>query len=171
MSRVEMLKGLFSDSYSLFEGIVADLTLNELTRTYPDAKVDSIAAIFAHTATAEDWMVQELIKATPHLFVQGEWVGKVGSAPVDGFLPKEWVATLTEDQWAAMKAYAAEVRAATEDTLNTISEAELDRSLTLYGQERTVGYVLANYALFHLVEHAGEMAALKGMLGKQGLPY
>lgn len=78
--------------------------------------------------------------------------------------------SLTDSQWDATKAYALQVRASTRESLDTMTEADLDRRVQLFGSERSVSDAFAIFGLFHFVEHLGEMADLKGMLGKKGLP-
>lgn len=170
MSRIQLIKDLFGKTYPVFDGIVADLTLDEVKLTYPGTRLNTIAQTYAHTVIAEDLFIQERINGGVCLYDSGDWSMKVGEALEDDFFSAGWSANLTEEQWSALKEYARHIRAATEKALDTITEAELDRPVTMHGTERTVGYVLSSYAHFHLLEHTGEMAVLKGLLGKQGLP-
>jgi uncharacterized damage-inducible protein DinB len=71
---------------------------------------------------------------------------------------------------APVLAYAAAVRDATHECLARLTEDELDRRVSFFGRESSVAEVLARFVT-HTGCHAGEIAAVKGMQGLQGLPF
>lgn len=171
MAAIEMIRSLFEETYPLFNGVVDDLTLAELKQTTPGSTVGSIMFVFAHTAIAEDGIVQELGRSGTELFTRGGWDVKLGIRADKGFFREEDLASLDEDGWKTLRAYAEAVQAETTAFIATLTDADLAREMEIWGSPRTLGYLMANYAYFHLLEHTGEMAALKGTMGKKGMPY
>jgi hypothetical protein len=73
---------------------------------------------------------------------------------------------------AVMTELAQAVYVATDIYLNSITDADLDKQIPWHsGQTHTAGWVLADVVHAHLGTHAGEIAALKGVMGLQGLPW
>lgn len=66
--------------------------------------------------------------------------------------------------------YAAAVHSATHDYLARLTEDELDRRVDFFGRENSVADVLTGF-VSHTACHAGEIAAVKGAQGLQGLPF
>ena len=62
------------------------------------------------------------------------------------------------------------VRGATDTNLAGLSAEELDRKVTFIGAESPVAEVLVMLAV-HSAGHAGEIAALRGARGVEGLPF
>jgi hypothetical protein len=77
-----------------------------------------------------------------------------------------------ERSWrrAPVLAYAEAVCEATNGYLARLTDDELDRRVSFFGRESSVGDVLARFVA-HTASHAGEIAAVKGMQGLQGLPF
>ncbi len=72
----------------------------------------------------------------------------------------------------AFREYARAVYAATDAYVGGLSEAALERKVdTGFIGEQTVAFVLTNIAAWHVAEHGGEIAALKGVQGLKGLPF
>jgi len=171
MSTVATVKQLFEETYPLVDFVVDDLTLAELKKVHDGATIMSILAIYTHIALAEDWMVQDLVKGGQQLWQSSGWATKIGLEEKNGFISEEQAQSVTEAQWAEIKAYTAAVRASTMAYLDSATDADLAQPKELYGKPRTIGYVIANYAFFHILQHQGELAALKGVMGKKGMPY
>ena len=66
-------------------------------------------------------------------------------------------------------AYQVAVWAATDAFVAGLTPAELDRKVKFAGGERSVADML-HLACAQALGHAGEIAALKGVLGAKGLP-
>ena len=67
-------------------------------------------------------------------------------------------------------AYAEAVCGATNDYLASLTEEDLDRRVSFFGQDSTVAGVLARLVT-HMSGHVGEIAAVKAMQGVMGLPF
>jgi hypothetical protein len=139
-----------------------------MMRVLPGSTVGSPASIYAHAVSSEDWAVQNILLQKPQIFETNGWQQKL-NVPVkpDG---QDWNAW----PWngALFAQYVAEVRANTDAYLASLSEADLDRKIDWFGRRmETVAWVLSDTIFMHQPEHAGEIAALRGVMGQQGLPY
>ena len=53
-----------------------------------------------------------------------------------------------------------------------LTPADLERKVdTGFIGEQTIAFVLGNIGVWHVAEHNGEIAALKGAQGLKGLPF
>lgn len=66
--------------------------------------------------------------------------------------------------------YQATVRIATGRYLNQLTAEKLISTVEFHGQGVAVAQILPSLVI-HLVGHAGEIAALKGVQGVKGLPF
>lgn len=156
--------------HGMLERILDGCGADVLQRT--QGAVRSIAAIYAHAVIWEDTVVHTKLQGAPSIFESGMWGERVGvSSP--GFPP-----VLTE-AWAAsidlikpvFDDYARAVYAATDAYLATIGDDELAKTTFGPGGEMPIARFLAMNLSTHFIEHAGEIAAIKGAQGMQGLPY
>jgi hypothetical protein len=141
----------------------------------PGAKVSSIAAIYAHAVISEDIIVHAMLPSTPGtpIYLSGGWQEKTGIA-FPGIPPMqtdEWARGVRLDL-AKFADYAKAVYAATDAYLASLTEANIaeKRDGGPFG-EATLGLLVANLLGTHYTTHAGEIAALKGVHGLQGLPF
>jgi uncharacterized damage-inducible protein DinB len=171
MGLVATVKSLFEETYPLVDFVVDDLSLEELKKINDGSTIMSLAAIYTHVSLAEDGIVQDSAAGGTTLWERGGWAAKTGLTSERGFITEEQAQAMTAATWDLVKQYTAEVRAETLAYIDGLSEADLDREVQLYGNTRNVAYVLSNYAFFHILQHQGEMAALKGVMGKKGMPY
>jgi hypothetical protein len=72
----------------------------------------------------------------------------------------------------SFREYAKAVYAATDAYVAGLGPADLERKVdTGFVGEQTVGFVVGNILVWHVAEHNGEIAALKGAQGLKGLPF
>ena len=144
----------------------------EIFNARPPGKITSIASIYAHMVLSEDWLVQELAQGKAKLYDSGGWAAKTGGPAIESAeLAPGWADTLVLDL-ARFKPYAEATYAATEAFLQDASEAALARVVdSPLGDKIPAFDLIANLGVFHAAEHTGEMAALKGVMGEQGLPF
>jgi DinB family protein len=136
-----------------------------------DAKVGSIASIYAHAVFAEDGIVNGMFQAKPLLFAEGGWAAKTGITPPNGPMQTpEWAAGVDMDL-AKFQDYAKAVFAQTDAYLAALSDAEMERKIQGPVGETTIGWFLVNILGTHFPQHTGEIAALKGVQGLKGLPF
>ena len=167
MNGVQSQKETLALVHDYLEGAFSGCEGETLTRTFPGATIGSIGSIYLHALASEDWAIQELCQGKPKLVDSGDWFPRLGMTPAKD---PDW-STANMDL-AAMKELAQAVYAATDDYLNSITDADLDKEIPWHsGQTHTAGWVLADVVHAHLGTHAGEIAALKGVMGLQGLPW
>lgn len=140
-----------------------DNTPQELVNRKLGETSNTIAAAFAHAIAGEDYFVQTAILGKPRMW-ESVWQAKLGIA---GQMGRDWSTAIPD--LAAFREYAAAVMAAAEAYAETVTPAELDRQVTLFGNQRSVSRVLATL-VGHGCCHAGEIATLKGAMGVKGLP-
>ncbi len=160
-------------SHDTIEQAVADLPPEDLHRRIPGATIDSIAAVYAHAVVSEDWLISRFVRRRPPLFERDGWAERVGLRPWSEHGPSEdWSAAVPTCDFAALREYARRVYAASDDVLGSLSAADLDRPV-VFGPlgEMPLGAFLASIVAAHTSHHGGEICALKGVLGYQGLPY
>ena len=142
-----------------------------LHKTLPQATVTSIASIYAHAIFSEDFITQGMLKGTAPIYKTDGWEAKTGVAmPATPGMNPEWAATVKMDL-PAFREYAKAVHAATNAYLDSVSDADLQTKLQTPIGEQTKEWVVANLLGTHLPQHAGEIAALKGVQGLKGLPF
>jgi hypothetical protein len=72
----------------------------------------------------------------------------------------------------AFREYAKAVYRATDACIATLSDADLERKIqTGFMGERTIAFIVSNVLAWHVAEHNGEIAALKGVQGLTGVPF
>ena len=72
----------------------------------------------------------------------------------------------------SFREYAKAVYAATDAYVAGLPDAALARKIdTGFIGEQTVAFILSNIVAWHVAEHGGEIAALKGVQGLKGLPF
>jgi hypothetical protein len=172
VNAVTVLREQLTQGHAMMEQAVADLSRDELHRRMYGATIQSIAAIYAHTVTGEDMLVNGTLRGRTPLFESGGWSERLGFGPGDGMLSDAWAATVRIDDLAALREYARQVYASSDDYLGSLADAELDRTFdTGWMGETTVGSFLATIIVWHVVQHGGEICALKGCMGGTGLPW
>ena len=136
-----------------------------------DAKIGSLAAIYAHVVFGEDGIVNGMFQGKPLLFQEQGFDKKTGVAHPGGpFQNEDWANSVKMDL-ASFQEYAAAVFAQTDAYLAGLSDAEMDRKIPGPVGETTVGWMVVNILATHFPQHLGEIAALKGVHGLKGLPF
>ena len=167
MNGVESQKETLSLVHEYLEGAFSGCQGETLTRTFPGATIGSIGSIYLHAIASEDWAVQELILGKLKLVDSGGWLARLGMEPSKD---PDWSKANMDP--AVIKELSQTVYAATDAYLNSITDADLDKQIDWFGRgTHSAGWVLADVIHAHLGTHAGEIAALKGIMGLQGLPW
>ncbi len=136
----------------------------------PPCEAISIKAALIHLLVGEDFFVQGLIQGRPLLWDTGGWAAKTGVkiAPGGGVGWDE--IRDTPVSLASVLPYQQAVQTATDAYVAALTPEELDRQIDLFGSQQPVAQALA-VVIAHTAEHAGDIAAVKGMQGIKGLPY
>jgi hypothetical protein len=170
MEARDYLQRQFSEVRRLAGAPMQELT-EECVNWEPPGTANVVSAILLHQAGTEDAIVQQALRGEPRIWDRDDWAEKTGVALVPGRrggwqeLKGQTVAL------APIQAYAAAVHAATDAYLAALTDAELSREVPWpFGGTRTVADMLA-LLVVHTVFHAGEVSALKGVQGVQGIPF
>jgi len=149
--------------------VMKDMTA-ELFNGATPGRANAISATFIHLLHSEDFMIQEIILGKPHVWDSGHWSEKTGLQKPPG-IGEDW-SEYKHKQVAIQPCfdYQAAVWSATDACLVSLTPEGLDRKVQFAGGERAVADMLL-LAASQAQGHAGEIAALKGVLGAKGLPF
>lgn len=172
MTPQSLLKQQLAGYHDLLEQTIADCPPDALHKTLPGATIANIASIYGHTVFSEDAMIQGMLQQKPPVFQSQGWAGRTGVAmPPTPELTSEWARGVRMNL-SSFREYAKAVYAATDAYVSGLSDAALERKVdTGFVGEQTVAFILSNIAGWHVAEHGGEIAALKGVQGLKGLPF
>lgn len=166
-----MLIGSMEMANQSIDFTIADLTLDELHHQVPDAKLGTPASIYLHTAWVDDMVVNHLLKGGVPIYDSEGWGEKMPEAPVHrGPSTFEWAWGVNVPDVQTLLAYAAAVRPTVTSYISGLSDADFDRVVQLFGRDMPVSAVLT-MLLWNTSNHTGEIAALRGIAGKTGLPF
>ncbi|MFN0145247.1 MAG: DinB family protein [Dehalococcoidia bacterium] len=153
---------------------VLGMTMADVTQATADksaGNLQSIGAIYAHAVADLDFMTHAMVQGKPLVLAQDGWAAKTGiPVPTSGLMTPEWLAGLKVDIAAAQE-YAKAVIAAADSALANLGDDVLNKEMDgPFGKTTGMG-ILSGLAIYHISEHTGEIAALKGVLGGKGLPF
>lgn len=170
MDNPTIFKKLFAAETEFAEAVLTGLTEDQLNWASSET-MNPIGVTLLHLVGGDDFFIQTTILQQPTTWNTGGWAAKIGLAECPGGFPESWViARNTHLPLAAVLACYRASTAATKQYLEQLTEAEIDRPVTMFGQPSTVGDMLI-MILNHALCHLGEVAALKGVQGCKGLPY
>ena len=169
MNVIEYIRGEMTSVRRTVDRIMKDMTA-EVFNWAPPGTANTISATFIHLMNVEDNFIQKIIQGKPSVWESSAWSEKTGVQKTP---------SIGED-WSEFKHrkisiqplldYKDAVWAATDAYLATLTAEELDRKVKFAGGDRTVGEML-RLSVSQSHSHAGEIAALKGLQGIQGLPF
>jgi hypothetical protein len=169
MNAVQFVNGQFAAMRRVSDGVTGDLT-DDLLNWMPPGSANPIAATLIHSLYTEDSFIQKTMLGKSSIWDTGGWSEKIGLTVLPGRGACWEEVRVGRYSIEAIRAYQEAVRAGTNAYVEVLTAAELDRQVTLHGNQRSVGDVLA-LLLIHTAHHAGEVAALKGIQGAKGLPF
>ncbi len=153
--------------HGTLEAAIRDCPSEALAQKLPGSTINSIGAIYAHTIFGEDGLLNGLVRGGTPVYFAGDWAPKVGLDMPRGTMEPDWTVSLDIDLF---RQYAAAVYQATDEYLATVTEAELDRIVDPgFAPPMPVRSFIANLLAWHLATHQGEISALKGVQGLNGL--
>jgi hypothetical protein len=153
--------------HDTLEAAVADCSPDMLASRLPGATINSVGAIYAHTIFGEDGILNGLMRRqTPVYYAKG-WNEKVGIDMPQGTMEPDWTVSL---DLGLFRKYAADVYKATDEYISSATDEELDRVVELgFAPAMPVRAAFANILVWHVATHQGEISALKGVQGVNGL--
>ncbi len=175
MDTLTSLRGQLGQAHEIIEQAVAGLTPEQLHHRGEGSTIQSIGGIYAHMVTSEDYLLNVMVREQPtFVFESGGWLEKTGFNPgSDGRLSEKTSAAAREANFGALREYAQAVYAETDAWLATLSEADLERPIHVawLGADMPLGQFLGTVIVWHAIHHGGEICALIGVQGGQGLAF
>ena len=156
-------------THQYLEGAIDGCDPDTLSRTFPGATIGSIGSIYAHAVYNEDVAFQKMIQGKEPIFITGGWAERTGLGLSDAQAGPQW--TNPKLDLAPVQEYARVVYDASNQYLQSVTDADLERPIDFFGRKETAAWVIGDMVLVHLSEHSGEIAALKGVMGQKGLPW
>lgn len=172
MNGIEVLRNQIKASHDIVEGTAVDLT-DEMCHHLPGGMAHPIGSTYVHIATAEDFIINMMVRGQQPLLM-GDWAGKTGASepppdPTGDVLG--WHNRVKVDLNQARE-YAQAVYKNTDEYLSTLSDSDLDREIEVPGfGKNALAYYIGIGALIHPANHVGEISALKGIQGAKGYPF
>jgi len=162
-----MLREQMQALHGTLEAAIGDCPAEVVANKLPGAKINSIGAIYAHTVMGEDGLLNGLVRGgTPVYYARG-WAEKVGLGMPRGTMEPDWK---VDYDLELFREYARDVYKTTYDYLETVSDDELDRVIESgFAPPMPVRSFIADLLAWHVATHQGEISALKGVQGLEGL--
>jgi hypothetical protein len=161
------LKEQMQALHGTLEAAVGDCPTGSVAQKLPGATINSIGAIYAHTIFGEDGLLNGLIRGRKPVYFSGGWAERIGLEMPQGGMEPDWKVSLDMDLF---RAYAREVYTATYDYLDTVSEEEFEKTVDAgFAPPMPARSFVANILAWHVATHQGEISALKGVQGLEGL--
>ena len=172
LDAVTILRAQLKQAHDMVEFAMNDLSSEHLHHMGEGSTIQSIATIYVHVVQGEDALLNKGVRDQPMLFEREGWQEKVGFG-YEQYLSK--IAEAVEgNNLDAFRAYAQAVYAESDAYLASLGESgdDLQRPIT-FGQmgDFPLGIFLGTFLVWHFYQHTGEICALKGCLGGQGLPF
>jgi hypothetical protein len=164
MNGVSYAKMQVTQAFSLLKG-TADGMTDEQYNFNPGGTCNPAAKNHVHSLTAVDFFVLNKAQGSKMLWPE--------------FAPKHGLPANSTEIWAfdgiiplaPIKEFGAEIQKATMEYVDTLTDADLDRTVEtgVFGTQ-TVAFLI-QLAAMHAVGHTGDIAAVKGLQGLKGLPF
>jgi len=155
--------------HTTLEAAITDCTAEALIWKLSGSTINSAGAIYAHTIFGEDGLVNGLVRGRTPVYFDGGWAQKIGLEMPQGGLEPDWNVAFDLDLF---RQYAAAVYDATDEYLAAASDADLARVVDPgFAPAMPVRSFVANVLAWHVATHQGEISALKGVQGFNGLAF
>ncbi len=171
MDAVTILRNELKQGHDIIEQAVAGLPNEQLHHQSDGSTIHSIATIYAHTILAEDYFMNGRILDRAPLFDRDDWSSKarIEMLPMGGD-PEPWLTSISNVDFDALREYAGQVYAESDEMLADLTASDLDR-IVKFVDDMPLGAFLSSVVVWHAVHHGGEICALKGVQGGKGLPF
>lgn len=158
--------------HDILEQTIADCQQETLDKSLPGATITSVGSVYAHVVFSEDEILHGMLQGKPGLYRAQKWASRTGvEPPSTADFKAEWGRTVKMNL-PAFREYAKALYGATDAYIAALSDADLERRVeTGFVGKQTVAFVVSNILGWHVAEHNGEIAALKGVQGLKGLPF
>jgi hypothetical protein len=168
MNATAYLKTQIDSMRYLLDSALKSLTDEQITWT-PPGTLSSIGVIWLHTIAAEDAFIS-ILAGQPKLWDTKGWAETFGLEKPPN-IGEDWdvyeQGNLTVEN---LVAYTQDVQKQTDNHLAAITDDVLDEEIKFFTESDPKASVWA-LLVSHALEHAGEIAAIKGMQEVKGLPF
>ena len=168
MNATKYLKTQIDSMRHLLDSALKSLNDDQVSWT-PPGTLSSIGVIWLHTIAAEDAFIS-ILADQPKLWDTKGWAESFGLEKPPN-IGEDWHAyeqgKLTVEN---LQAYTEAVQKQTDDHLAAITDDVLDEKIKFFTESDPKASVWA-LLVSHALEHAGEIAAIKGMQEEKGLPF
>ena len=161
MDALALLKEQSTAADNQLMAVMKPVTPEQGAWRLPNWKANPITPIFLHAVSGCDNLIAGLSEK-PSLMEQG-WKQKIA-------LPREWWTYDEKPETELLLAYQAEVRKVVDAYLESISPAVLEQISETPRGPRTIASRLSTSLVTHKFQHTGDISALLGCQGLQGLP-
>jgi hypothetical protein len=166
----DLLQAQFDMAHNVLTRCVDDCDAAALHYVHPGGTIGSIASNYAHIVFAEDRIIGLVARDSSTVYASQGWADRLGvTMPDFAYQTFEWSLGVKMDA-ARFGEYFAAVQAVTKECLGSVTEEGLDRVVPGPAGDASVGRWL-DVVLYHIAQHTGEIAALKGVQGLKGLPF
>ncbi len=167
MDGKSILRQQWQAMHGYLEAAITDCTPSVLTRRLPGATINSAGAIYAHTVFSEDGLLNGLVRGSTPIYHSQGWAQKIGIDMPQGSMEPAWDINFDLD---VFREYAAAVYRASDGYLADATDAELARTVEPgFVPPLAVSKLIADLLVWHAATHQGEISALKGVQGVNGL--
>jgi hypothetical protein len=153
--------------HGTLEAAIGDCPPDTVAQKLPDSTINSIGAIYAHTVFGEDGLLNGLMRGQTPVYYAGGWADKVGLEMPQGAMEPDWNVAL---DIGLFRQYAQAVYQATDEYLASVTDDEFDKIVDAgFAPPMPARSFVANILAWHVATHQGEISALKGVQGLEGL--
>jgi uncharacterized damage-inducible protein DinB len=164
MDALDLLRAQASNADRMMRQVFDPVTPEQAAWRLAESKANTIGATFMHAYFSEDQMVHAAV-GSPPLFETEGWSQRLGYD--HGTV---WEFSGRHDP-ALLQTYADAVSHATSEYLAKLLPEQLAEEIDTPRGRQPRANRLVVYLVNHKFQHAGEMAALLGCQGVQGLPF
>lgn len=167
MDATTLLREQAAEMHRILEDAIGDCSSELLVGRLPGSTINSPGAIYAHTTFSEDGLLNGMIRGMTPVYYAGGWAEKIGIEMPQGSIEPNWDITL---DLGVFRQYAAAVHRATDEYLASATDDEMSRIIEPgFTPPMPVRSFIGNVLIWHVATHQGEISALKGVQGVNGL--
>jgi hypothetical protein len=159
-------------AHGLLESTMDDIDLDDLRRSIPGSLANTIIGTYFHIASGYERLVHREVRKITTVYDRAGWSKRLPVVDVNSPPGDPWFDTVTSDDVATIREYVGSVLGEAVAWVEAMSADEFNGRIDAgkYGSA-SVGELLIWPMLFHTDHHMGEISALLGTFGKQGMPF
>lgn len=165
MTGLDVIRNQSKMAADLFAQSFAGVTDEQCGWHAEGSKANAIGPTFVHVHLTEDRFISAR-QGRPTILEANGWGERLHFDPAQSW----WEQKVTDAN--ALRAYAAEVNAATQAYLSDLDPSTLDQTIEMGGfGNQTLAWGLSLTTVIHIMLHFGEISALLGEQGAKGFPF